>query len=830
MSSLNLTEIEARERSQLIEAQHYHVALDVTGSERFSSRTTAIFTARAAGDTFIDLNTDDVSKVLLDGSELDLTNVSAENGIPLTVQPGDHVLQVEATIAYSHTGQGLHRFVDPADDQAYLYTQFETADAKRVFACFDQPDMKATYDLEVTANENDRVILNAPTTVEGATHRARIDYPLSTYLVAICVGPYAEFSDTWRGELTHHEQTPQDQPHELEIPMSIFCRASIAEHLDHERLFTETKQGFDFYHRNFGYAYPFGKYDQLFVPEFNMGAMENAGCVTLRDEYVFTSQATHYRYERRADTVLHEMAHMWFGDLVTMQWWGDLWLNESFATWAAAISQAEETQYDTAWVTFANVEKAWAYAQDQLPTTHPVSTSAEDIETVEQNFDGITYAKGASVLKQLQAYVGREEFFAGVRLHFARHAFGNATFDDLLSALEHTSGRDLSFWADQWLKTTGVNHVSFDRETSELVQSGDTLRTHRLAVGTYNVEGDKIVRTGRVELDISGQRTPVEGIDTQADLILPNDDDLTYALIDLDEKSLACALGNIEKMTDPMARTLLWSATWEMTRDGRLPARLFVELVARGAQTETELAVLERILSQATTAQRKYADPAWAQSSTVLVDALLAGARGSNPEAALVFEQALSKVELTDEAAEFFVSLLDDSDAERRWRATTALVGRGDRGEDLIAAQEESDRTASGRLHALQARAAVPSEANKARVWEELTSGSLGNLDARHLAQGFHFPGGEKSLHQFNEAYFGQVERIWNEFTSEMALQVAQALFPSWDISPEGVERGKSFAQREDIPAGLRRVIREGVDGVERALRNRGVDGASEVA
>ena len=841
MTSINLTSNEAAARSRLVDSVHYSVALDLTESEEFfTSHTEVTFSTREAGSTFIDLRTPTVTSALIDGTDLDVSSYDAEQGLALTdLAPGEHTLVVDAQIPYSRTGEGLHRTVDPADDKPYFYTQFETADAKRVFACFDQPDIKATYDMSFTVRPEWKVITNEHTEVAEATdnsgkavHRASISYPLSTYLIAVCVGEYAEFTDLWRGELTHHAETPADQPTTLEVPLGLYARASIAEHLDAERLFTETKQGFDFYHRNFGVAYPFTKYDQIFVPEFNAGAMENAGCVTIRDEYVFTSKATHYKYERRADTILHELAHMWFGDLVTMRWWGDLWLNESFATWAAAISQAEETQYDTAWVTFANVEKAWAYAQDQLPTTHPVVTDASDIETVEQNFDGITYAKGASVLKQLQAYVGREEFFAGVRSHFVNHAWQNATFDDLLGALEKSSGRDLSFWADQWLRTTGMNHLRADFDVEDgkytrfdLVQTGEPARTHRLAVGVYSLVDDRVVRTSRVELDVDGERTSVaELIGVEAgDMVLPNDDDLTYALIDLDDASRDFIVANIDKIDDPMARTLCWSATWEMTRAGTMKARDFVELVARGAGHESELAVLERILSQATTAQQRYADPDWAAGSTVLADALLHGARNAEPEKALVFEQALARVELTDEAAEYFASLLDSDDADQRWRATTALVARGDRGTDLIDSQAEREKSASGRLAAVTAHAAVPSAEVKREVFDKLVSGTLSNVEVRHSLAGLTYVGSDGLLDQFNEEYFELAPGIWADHYGEMALSVLAGAFPAWDVTEAGVDRARSFLAG-DLATGLRRLVTERLDGVERALRLRGVD------
>ena len=357
----------------------------------------------------------------LNGHELDVSGYDESIGIPLRGLADHNVLVVDADCRYSNTGEGLHRFVDPVDDETYLYSQFETADAKRMFACFDQPDLKATFDIRVTAPKHWRVVSNgACTTVTengaSAAHAFATTPRMSTYLVALVAGPYAVWEDAYTDE--HGD-----------IPLGIYCRASLAQHMDAERLFTQTKQGFGFYHKHFGLPYAFGKYDQLFVPEFNAGAMENAGAVTFLEDYVFRSKVTRASYERRAETVLHEMAHMWFGDLVTMTWWDDLWLNESFATFASVLCQSEATEFKEAWTTFATVEKSWAYRQDQLPSTHPIAAEIPDLAAVEVNFDGITYAKGASVLKQLVAYVGLEHFLAGLRDYFRTHAFGNATFD-----------------------------------------------------------------------------------------------------------------------------------------------------------------------------------------------------------------------------------------------------------------------------------------------------------------------------------------------------------------------------------------------------------------
>ena len=864
MTSINLTRTEAAERSHLLSVENYSISLDLTGEDVFTSITVVSFTVREAGDTFIDLRAASVDEVYLDGADirdqaitLGVNGYDETPGIALRdLTPGQHTLRVAATIPYSRTGEGLHRMVDPADNEVYLYTQFETADAKRVFACFDQPDLKSTYDFHITTPKGWKVISNAEQEVstqhpEYDTHVSEVDYPISTYLVAVCAGRYHEVHDTWAGQLTHHPETPAGPPTELTVPLGLFCRRSLAPHLDAERLFTETKQGFDWYHRNFGVAYPFGKYDQIFVPEFNAGAMENAGAVTIRDEYVFASKATRYRYERRAETILHELAHMWFGDLVTMRWWDDLWLNESFATWSAVISQAEETEYTSAWVTFANVEKSWAYQQDQLPSTHPVSSDSHDIETVEQNFDGITYAKGASVLKQLQAYVGREEFLAGVRTHFANHAWGNATFDDLLSALEHASGRDLSGWASEWLKTTGINtlsadftveggaYTSFNVLQTGAVPGAGELRTHRIAVGLYTLIDDQLTRFKQVELDINGASTAVPeliGVD-QADVVLVNDDDLTYALLDLDQGSLDFVINHIDKFVDPMPRTLAWSAAWEMTRSGQMKARDFITLVARGASAETEIAVLERILAQAVSALKNYADPAWvtAEGESVVAKLLLDGVRhaGDNTDTQLAFIQALAKTALDEDAVAFFRGLLDGSeagievDSDLRWWALTALIAHGavEDPDAAIAEELTRDRSSASNLSALRARAAVNTAENKASIYGEAVSAdnTFSNLELRHTIEGLTFTGSAELLNNYTGTYFEIAPTVWEAFSNEIAMQILTGLYPSWNVTAEALALADDFLAGEHA-AGLKRVVSEERDRVARALRNREID------
>ncbi|KUI38862.1 aminopeptidase N [Mycobacterium sp. IS-1496] len=863
MALPNLTREQAVERAALITVDNYRIDLDLTdgagapGEKTFHSVTTVTFDATAGADTYIDIAADTVRAATLNGHDIDVSGYDESTGIPLVGLADRNVLVVDADCRYSNTGEGLHRFVDPVDDEVYLYSQFETADAKRMFACFDQPDLKATFDITVTAPAHWEVVSNGAfegsrtdTASSGAakTHVFVQTPRMSTYLVALIAGPYARWDDLYRDE--HGE-----------IPLGLFCRKSLAQHMDHERLFTETKQGFGFYHNNFGVPYAFGKYDQLFVPEFNAGAMENAGAVTFLEDYVFRSKVTRASYERRAETVLHEMAHMWFGDLVTMQWWDDLWLNESFATFASVLCQAESTEYTEAWTTFANVEKSWAYRQDQLPSTHPVAADIPDLHAVEVNFDGITYAKGASVLKQLVAYVGLESFLSGLRDYFRDHAFGNATFGDLLGALEKSSGRDLSGWGQQWLKTTGLNTLRADFDVDAegrftrfaVAQSGAApgageTRVHRLAVGVYDDDPTtgKLVRVHREELDVEGESTDVPALQglSRGKLVLVNDDDLTYCASRLDPRSLQTVLTRIADIAEPLPRTLAWSAAWEMTREAELKARDFVALVMSGVHAETEVGVAQRLLLQAQTALNSYADPQWARENgwPAFADRLLDLARESAPgsDHQLAFVNALCTSVLSRNHVAVLATLLDNEpaavnlaglvlDTDLRWRIVTALAASGDIDADgpetpFIDAEAAADPTAAGRRHAAAASAARPQPGVKESAWQQvIEDDTLANITTRSIVGGIVQPGQQALLAPYTEKYFAAIPGVWERRSSEVAQTVVIGLYPSWDISDEGLAAADRFLD-QDVPPALRRLVLEGRAGVERALRARRCD------
>ncbi|WP_431878478.1 aminopeptidase N [Amycolatopsis sacchari] len=852
MPAPNLTRDQAKQRAELLDVESYDILLDLTdgnghpGERTFESTTTIRFaSARAGASSWVDIVAAGVRSATLNGRELDVSGYVEDDGIALPDLAETNELVVRADCRYMNTGEGLHRFVDPVDDAVYLYTQFETADAKRMFACFDQPDLKSVYRLTVIAPSDWKVVSNAQVestekTAEGATKTVfAVSERISTYLVALVAGPYAE----WHDQYTDEHGT---------IPLGIYCRASLAEHMDADRLFTETKQGFGFYHKAFATPYPFSKYDQLFVPEFNAGAMENAGAVTFLEDYVFRSRVTRYAYERRAETLLHEMAHMWFGDLVTMRWWDDLWLNESFATFASVLAQAEATEYEHAWTSFANIEKSWAYRQDQLPSTHPIAADIVDLQAVEVNFDGITYAKGASVLKQLVSYVGLDNFLAGLRVYFGKHAWGNATLADLLAALEQASGRDLSGWSAQWLETTGLNSLRprFDtdgegRFTSfAVVQSGakpgaGELRTHRIAVGVYDDDSSgNLVRIQRVELDVEGEVTEVPDLvgAPAGKLVLVNDDDLTYCTMRLDAGSLTTLVDRIADITEPLPRTLCWSAAWEMTREAELKARDFVAIVSHGIHAETEVGVVQRLLLQAQTALNSYAEQGWAaergwpEFTTRLLELARSAEPGSDHQ--LAFVNSLTGSVLDDEKLAVLAGWLDGSsplegltvDADLRWRLLNALVAHGKAGDAEIDAELARDDTATGRRHAEYARAMRPTAESKAEAWQRAVyDDELPNAMSNAVIGGFSHPGQKHLLGEYVAKYFDVIDDVWRRRSSERAQPTVVGLFPAWAVDQSTVDAADAWLAQER-PAALRRLVSEGRAGIVRALAAREFD------
>ena len=842
-----LTLEEARARAALVSDLHYEVELDLTSPEGSTYRSVTTVRFRCAEEgagTFLDLLAPSVEAIELNGRPLSL---DAFDGARVRVEglAAENTLRVVAACSYERTCVGMQRFRDPVDGRVYCYTNFEPFNAHRVFACFDQPDVKGTFAFTVRAPRDWLVVANTapsgPPDPDGDALRWRFppSPPIAPYVAAVAAGPWHRVQDRHDG-----------------IELGLYCRQSLARYLDPEEIFEITKQGLDFYERAFGYPYPFGsKYDQLLVPEFSAGAMENAACVTFSESFLFRSRVTDAAREQRAEVILHEMAHMWFGNLVTMRWWNDLWLNESFATFMSVYAQVAATRFRNAWVTFNQRFKAWAYEQDQLPTTHPIVPEVPDTDSVRANFDGITYAKGASVLRQLMAWVGEESFFKGLRLYFRRHEWGNTELGDFLAALEEASGRDLGSWAGAWLETAGLNTLRLTCPaaggrlgtpviTQTAPERWPTLRPHRVTVGLYGRPegaGSGLELRQRLELDVVGESTEVPGLAglPVPELVLLDDADLAYAKVRLDEPLFGALRARLGEVRDPLARQVAWGVCWDMVRDGELPARAYLEVVLRHGRMEPEVSTLQRSLDRACRALDRFGDPAnrgpaRERLAAFCLDALRDAAAGSDHQ--LAFARALVASAHSAEQLELVRGLLDGSvafdglavDTDLRWEIVRALAAAGAASEPLIAAELERDPTDAGERHAAAARASQPHAAAKARAWEAATT----SLDVSipmlvSLAAGFQQGGQEDLLRPYVERYFATVASVWEERDLEFALDFARLFYPHMVIDESVVASTDAYLAEHPPPAPLRRVLLEGRDGILRALNARATDRAA---
>ena len=809
----NLTRDEARDRAALLTVTSYDVALDLTtGDQEFGSVTTIAFTSEP-GQTFVEIQAA-VLSATLDGAALDLAalELPTTNRLALTGLGGAHTLTVTVRGTYSRTGEGLHRHVDPADGQTYLYAQSFLNDAQRIFACFDQPDLKASFRLSVLAPLGWTVLANERSTQDGQRWTFEPTEPISTYLFTVAAGP-------WHGVQRWHD----------DIELGVWCRASLAAHLDADELFEVTAQCFDHLHESFGLRYPFGDtYDQVFVPEFNAGAMENPGMVTFTDDFVFRSRATEADRRTRAMVVAHEMAHMWFGDLVTMQWWDGLWLNESFAELMGFATTEEATRFGGAWVDFCFGRKAWGYRADQLPTTHPVAGTASDTLSALQDFDGISYAKGASVLRQLAAWVGWDVFLEGCRSYFAAHAWGNTSVSDLLAELEKASGRTLDSWADAWLRSTGVSTLSIQigEQVTLLQESPTVLRDHRIGVGLYDLAGGTLILRERLDVEVSGASTvlPID-VEDLPDLLLPNDGDLTFAKIRLDARSLETVRSSLRLLHDPLARALVWSSLWDTARDAEIAPAVFVDAVVTGVVAEQDPAVVVGLLAKARTAAVLWAGDA------ALEQQLAASSWDSAQRAAPASDLQLVHLRAFVSAAtdDRLEALLDDDaaaiklikgltvDAELRWHLLRRLAVLGRAG-SRIEQELSGDQTSAGERHAQWCRAAAPDAGSKAQVWRSLTTDeSLSNHGLKALASGFWQPGQDELLRPYAQAYFAELPAVWLARSPQVGQTLAALLYPSTLIEQQTLDGTAAFLDT-DLPAGLRRETLEVADDLRRAL------------
>ena len=852
MATANITREEATLRSGVVKAGAYRVTVDVTGNgvadpERtFVSHTELDFVSQG-GSTHVDVIADEIRSATLDGSPLPTDEFDGYR-LPLKdLTEGSHTIVIDAVCRFSRTGEGLHRFVD-TDGKIYLYSQFETADARRMYATFEQPDQKATFQLTVLAPAHWNVFTNSRSVAgeligEGIARFEHAPTPvISTYITALVAGEY----HVVRGQITSAAGL---------LPASVACRASMAEFLDADRILETTQRGFDVFESTFGVPYAFDSYDQIFVPEFNFGAMENAGCVTFRDQYLFRSRVTAREMEARDNTILHELAHMWFGDLVTMRWWDDLWLNESFAEWAshfAADKIAEK--YGTGanpWASFSNERKAWAYMQDQLSTTHPIAADMSDLEKVEQNFDGITYAKGASVLKLLVSFVGIEAFAKGVGSYFRKHAHGNTTLTDLLSELETASGRDLSWFTGQWLESAGVNTLRAEFEVDEtgtftrftIVQTAPeawpTLRTHRLGIGIYANTDNGLERVDYVETDISGERTDVPDLvgRPRRDVVLLNDGDLTFAKVRLDEMSRNTLVNGIDRLADPLARAVTWSLFWDSVRDAEIAPQELVSLALQGIGSEKDMAAITTVLAQAAACSGRFMAPELREAANMKLVTGLAGLlKDAEPgsDAQLIIAKTLIGAARTESACELIRGWLQNEevptdlavDTDVRWLIVATLARRGVFGEEEIAAELERDNTNTGAERAAGARAGLPTVEAKAEAWRLATADpDIPNETHRSIAMGFISYGQEDVLAPYVDAYAKLAEAIskredgWDTRGYAAIGAALRWLFPETLATADVVERFRRYLAEGEPTDQVRRLLSERLDEAERNLR-----------
>jgi len=844
VSGTNITQIEAAQRSEVIKVSSYKIDLDLTtGAETFLVKTTVNFAGLKPGaTTFIDCVGKRVISAKLNGVDFD-PKFDGET-VFLPALAAENVLEIEHEGIYSNSGEGLHRFVDPADNEVYLYTQFETGDARRMYACFDQPDQKATFTISTITPKHWEVISNygieATKDVDG--DRKHIQFAtsqvISTYVTAIVAGAYKSVHDEYKGEKT--------------IPLGIYARKSFFQHVDAENIFEVTKQGFAYFEKTFGLAYPFGKYDQIAVAEYNWGAMENVGCVTFHEDVlIFRSKVTERNYISRATTIHHEMAHMWFGDLVTMKWWQDLWLNESFAEWASYMSVSESTKYTNAWTEFNSVRKNWAYRVDQMTSTHPIAVEMEDLDAVRTNFDGISYAKGASVLQQLVAHVGRDNFIAGLRKYFAKHAYKNTELSDLITELEAACGKDLTDWVNTWLRTAGVNtlrpvikldgdkyaSVSVKQEVPPLPAGSKELRPHRLYVGLFDVKGDALVRRESIEVDIAGESTEIKELagKKSADLLLINDHDQTYAKLRFDDRSVETMKKYLGNLDDSLARGLIWASLWDSTRDGELAASDYIAIALNALKGESDISMITATFMQIDTAIWAYVAPKNRDAVRLAVanaaEALLDGAKpGSDNQ--LQYARAFVNNAVTPAQFDRLKAMLDGAvngltvDAELRWYIFICGVKRGVFGPTEISAEGDRDKTAHGKQYVAYAHAAIPTREAKVAAFKSITTDDLSNTIHSYKCRGFNENIHCDLLEAFVDDYFDAILKVWETKGFEIAETTATLTFPTWAISEATVTKAQHWLDvtGKDSSHALRRSVTEGRDAMTRALKARAVD------
>ncbi len=809
----------ARTRAAALSVQSYDVDLDLTQGERtFGSTTIVRFTATEP-TSWVDVKPDELLSVTLNGQPVDVAGLN-DGRLELTGLQAENELVAVATMAYTHDGEGIHRAVDAADGLVYTYGMSFLDAAPRVFACFDQPDLKAPYRVKVTAPTEWLVLGNgAATQVSPGRWELAETMPLSTYFVTIVAGPYHQITDEHDG-----------------IPLSVVARQSLKEALDREAadIFRVTKQAFDEYHRMFGYRYPFGEYHQAFVPEFNAGAMENPGCVTFRDPMVFRSAATDQERSNRARTIVHEMAHQWFGDTVTMKWWNDLWLNESFAEYMAHRVSTAATDYQDNWIDFAYIRKWWGLQADQRTSTHPVAADpVKDALASLDDFDGISYAKGAAVLKQLANYLGDDIFLAGVIAHIRATEFGNATFGDLLAKWTEAGAADIDTWAQNWLRTPGMDTISAVRTPDGLKlrrtapEQFPAQRPHKLTVGGYDADGNATI----VDVVVDADEVDVP-LDASTLVVIPDTGDDTWAKIRLDADSLANLTAVLPKITDGVTRAVVLNSVRDSAADGELDPNLAFDILLGMLAGEASDIGIGTMSDWARThilgGYLPYEENR-ARLEKVLADRLPDLPAGSSLQLAVVRAYARQSADVERLQGWLTGAGVPDGvtmDADLRWLVMLQVARLGAIGDAEIDAELERDTSSEGREHAVRCRAALPTAAAKEKAWSMImTDADLSNYELDAACEGFWHPAQRELTAPYVDRYFAEIPGAEKLRSGWVAASSASRSFPRFEIEEEVVARSADLVADDSVAAGIRRSVGDRADDVKRALAVRAAYG-----
>ncbi len=814
----SLTRFEARRRAEQLSVSSYDVRLDLTGDERtFGSTSTVRFRCHGHQQTFIELRPCRLRTVRLNGTSL-APDALQDGRFPLSCEDGENELVVDAVMGYRHDGEGLHRTTDTADGKDYTYAQAAMDAAPWMFACFDQPDLKAPFTVRVRAPEDWVVLGNghAEQVAPGQWQLAPTQ-PLPTYLVTVVAGPY------------HVVESRHDG-----IALGLSCRASLAPHLDKdaEELFTVTARCFDEYHRLFGSRYPFGDYHQAFVPEFNLGAMENPGCVTFRDPLVFTSRPTDSQRTARATTMAHEMSHMWFGNLVTMQWWDDLWLNESFAEYMGYRVAHDVTGFVDSWVNKVFIRKYGGLAADQRSTSHPVAgngaaTAAEAVEYV----DGITYVKGAAIVRQLNLTVGDDTFFGGLRSHFERHRFGNATMDDLVAAWEDAGAGDLGGWADRWLRTTGLDLLQVDRNrgapaVTRRPPGTSAGRKHTFTTVWHDPSAPGDGWTGRA-VTVGDDPVPLpEATDRP---VLLDAADQTWAGLGLDATTLAALPRLLPHTADPLLRGTVWLAVRDGVRNARVDVGRALDLVCAALPHEDRDAAVTAIGTFANDelVDELHSDPHLAR-------------RRLHAAAAARLETAPSAGGLQVAAARIATATADDAellrawlagqdlpaglevDLDLRWRILVRLATIGSTDRRELEQRFAEEPTSRARLGLVEARVALPDPAAKEYGWSMFSGATeASNYEIGAAGAGLWQRGQEDLTAPYVPRYFAAVGDTADTRAGYLLASAARYFYPRLAVARETLAAAEGTLADDSLDPRLRRAVADRTDDLRRGLRVR---------